>query len=307
MIAAALVLLLMIGVLVFVLWKREHAGAGGGEAPRVAQTAPAATEPAEAVLDEDRILFGGVPRVIAGGGGGADLSFKVLKNTAYISGYSESRKDPLWVAYRLFNRRPAYNLPRPTGGFITDQRIDVLVKDSDFRGTGYDRGHMAPNSAIARCFGGAAQLETFLLTNVCPQTPPLNQDVWERLESLERAYLDTLQEVWVIDGPIFADLNGGRTQRLPSGIAVPSAFYKIVIDEEGSAAATQAGKGRVRLFAVIMPQNVKGTEQPQQFVTSVREIEKQTRLDFLWKLEDGTEEELETKVWPVWPRPASRN
>lgn len=304
MIAAVIVLLLAIGVLAFVLWRREHAEPG--VPPPVATTAPA-TEPAVTLLEADRILFGGVPRVAESGGGRPELTAKVLKNIGYISGYSEARKNPLWVGYRLFNRRPPFNLPRPTGGFIMDQRIDVLVKDGDFSRTGYDRGHMAPNSAIARCYGPAAQLETFLLTNVSPQAPALNQDVWERLESLERAYLDRMEEVWVIAGPIFADLNGGRTQRLASGIAVPSAFYKILVDEEGSAAATQAGKGRPRLFAVIMPQTVKGTEQPQQYVTSVREIEQQTRLDFLWKLEDGAEEELETKVWPVWPRPASRN
>jgi endonuclease G len=300
MIAAVLVLLLVIGVLVFVLWEREHAPRGG--APQVAATGPAATGEAEPLLDADRIVFGGMPRVREGGG--PDLAFKVLKNTAYISGYSERRKDPLWVGYRLFTRRPAYNLPRPTGGFIMDTRIDVLVKDSDFSRTGYDRGHMAPNSGIARCYGPAAQLETFLLTNICPQAPSLNQEVWERLEVLERAYAESLQEVWVIDGPIFADLNGGKTQRLASGIAVPSAFYKIVVEEEGSPAATQAGQGNPRLFAVIMPQTVRGTEQPQQFVTSVREIERETGLDFLWKLEDGQEEQLETKAWPMWPRPA---
>jgi endonuclease G len=97
--------------------------------------------------------------------------------------------------------------------------------------------------------------------------------------------------VWVVDGPIFADMNGGVTHTLRSGIAVPASFYKIVLEDQG---------GQVRLFCVIMPQGVKGTELPQQFLTSVRQIEEETGLEFLWKLDPSTREALESPVNPMW-------
>lgn len=309
LVAAILLLLLAFGVLLF---QQYHAQTAEQQvqAPR--------PSPASAPSDDftDRILFGGLPRprhAPAGTHGGTwdtkgsdPLDVRVLKNIAYISGYSESRKNPLWVGYRVFNIEKPYFLPRPAGGFIPDTRISVRVEQADYARTGYDRGHLAPNGAIARCYGPDAQLETFLLTNISPQAPLLNGEVWERLESAERLYVDTLQEIWVITGPIFADLQGGKTQRLASGIAVPSAFYKILIDDENSTSAgggqTAAVAPRPRLFAVIMPQNVKGTELPQQFVTSVREIENQTGFDFLWNLDDATEEALESRIWPMWPR-----
>jgi len=293
MVAVILLLLLAIGVVLFVMWRQQQA------AKTTPQT-PEARGPAEEIISDDRMVYGGQPRARSGAGGEAAVT--VLKNLAYISGYSQSRRDPLWVCYRVWNNPQPYSLPRPTGGFLMDTRLAHPVKDSDYARSGYDRGHLAPNSAIARCYGPAAQLETFLLTNICPQTPALNEKVWERLEVAERGFGDTFEEVWVMDGPIFGDLNGGTTAKLASGIAVPSAFYKILVDEEGAGAATQGTRGMPRVFAVIMPQDVKGTELPQQYVTSIREIENQTHLEFLWKLDAATQEQLESKAWPMWSR-----
>jgi endonuclease G, mitochondrial len=248
-------------------------------------------EQAAGLVSDDRILWGGAPQ--PGPGAGAEVQFTVLKNQAYIVGYSESRKDPLWAAYRVHAVANPPHLPRPSE-FKTDERTASKVRTADYTRSGYQRGHMAPNEAIAEDYGKDAQLQTFLLSNICPQAPELNEHVWERLEVDERKYADKFEEVWVIDGPIFADLNGGRTEQLASGIAVPSAFYKIVVDEQDHAG------GRPRMFSVIMPQDVKGTELPQQFLTSVSEIEKQTHLDFFWKIDPTTQAELESKVWKMW-------
>lgn len=255
------------------------------------QSAPNPLEQSPDLVTDDRIIFGGAPRAKAGSGN--EVDFQVLRNQGYIAGYSEGRRNPLWVAYRVFKAETPNHLPRPSG-FATDARTTARVKESDFTGSGYDRGHMAPNQAIMEEFGLEAQLETFLLSNICPQAPNLNRNVWERLESQERKYAVGMEEVWVIDGPIFADLSGGKTDRLASGIAVPVSFYKIVLDEEGRRG------GKARMFAVVMPQSAKGSELPQEFLTTVSEIERQTHLDFFWKLEDGMERELEEKRWGMW-------
>jgi len=243
------------------------------------------------LISDDRLIFGGIPRPVPNAG--TETQFTLYKNKGYIVGYSESRRDPLWSAYRVFHTDHPNHLPRPAS-FTTDDRTQARVRESDFTRSGYDRGHMAPNEAIMEDYGHDAQLETFYLSNICPQAPELNRHVWERLEADERKYADTVEELWVIDGPIFADLNGGQTPRLASGIAVPSAFFKILIDEEGHPG------GKPRIFSVIMPQDVKGTELPQEFLSTVTEIQKETHLDFFWKLDPATQAELENNKWKMW-------
>ena len=271
-------LLVVAAYLAYVAWQKGQA-----------QVSP--FEETAGLVSDERILYGGAPRPAPGAG--EEVQFTPLKNQAYLVGYSESRKDPLWVAYRVQAVINPPDLARPTE-FQTDARTAAKVRSSDYTRSGYQRGHMAPNKAIADDFGKEAQLQTFLLSNICPQSPELNEHVWERLEVSERKYADKFEEVWVIDGPIFADLNGGHTDRLASGIAVPSSFFKILIDEQDHPG------GKPRVFSVIMPQDVKGTELPQQFLTSVSEIEKETHLEFFWKMDPTTRAELESKVWKMW-------
>jgi len=273
-----LLLLLVAGCVLYLAWRRQEEA-----------SAPRPVTVTTHVADE--LLFGGMPRPLPGSGEATAVT--VLTNRAYAVGYSESRRNPLWAAYRVFHTDHPYSSTRPST-FSTDSRTLARVRASDYTASGYDRGHLAPNSAIVHDFGKEAQLETFLLSNICPQTPALNERVWERLEEAERKYADKCEEVWVIDGPIFADLNGGKTERLASGIAIPTAFYKILIDEEGHKG------GAPRIFSVIMPQSVKGTELPQEFLTTVDEIEKETRFDFFPALDEATQAELESKVFKMW-------
>ncbi|MCL2647102.1 MAG: DNA/RNA non-specific endonuclease [Phycisphaerales bacterium] len=251
---------------------------------------------AEELTSEGRMVFGGLPRAKEGQEGREVGNFTVLRNVAYVVGYSEGRKTPLFACYRVIREQP-FKLDRPKGNFLTDTRTQARVKHQDFTGSGYDRGHMAPNSAIAKCFGEQAQTETFLLTNICPQAPALNQKVWEELEKRELVYAVRFGEVWVMDGPVFADASGGTTHKLRSGIAVPAAFWKILLEDEGGG---KGGEERVHTFAVIMPQTVAGTEKPAQFATAIDNIEKETGLEFLWKLSSGKQRMLKGTISREW-------
>jgi len=199
-------------------------------------------------------------------------------------GYSEEHKDPVWVAYRLVKVEHPPTLPRPSK-FMVDERTDAKVKSSDYTGSGYDRGHMAPNHAIATRYGEEAQIETFLMSNICPQRPNLNRKVWEHLEATEADdYANRFEEIWVIDGPIFDE---SHAQKLPAGFDVPVAFYKILVDEVD---------GKPRMLAFIMPQTVKGDEPFKAFLTSVAKVEAMTHLDFFWELDPTLEKQLESET-----------
>jgi hypothetical protein len=96
--------------------------------------------------------------------------YRVLRNIGYISGYDSGIQDPRWVETRFFAVTNPISTARPEQ-FSPDERIESQFRvTTDFwRDTGYDRGHMAPNWGVSICYGRAAQVQTFLLTNVIPQ------------------------------------------------------------------------------------------------------------------------------------------
>lgn len=230
----------------------------------------------DATHQTKNIVYGGHPRTAS------STSLTVLKNIAYHSGYCEERRNPLWVAYRLDAKTAGERLKRPKG-FKVDMRTLSRVLPNDYSKSGYDRGHMAPNSAIAQRYGLDAQHETFLMSNIVPQSPELNRKVWQRLEKLEEEYANRLETVWVITGPVFDQ----HIQTLANRIEIPDAFYKILFDEE---------KGNMRALAFLIHQGVTGKETIESFLTSIDEIEKLTGLDFIAPLADEIENKLEAAV-----------
>jgi endonuclease G len=151
------------------------------------------------------------------------LSTHALQNPGFVVGYNEWYREPLWVAFR------AHALPQgPSLGrrdhFDVDSRTLARVASSDYHDSGYDRGHLAPNFLISRLYGEQAQEATFRMSNIAPQTPRLNELLWQRIEEAEAEIVaPKMHQLWVVTGPVFnADAN-----RLASGIAIPSAFYRI--------------------------------------------------------------------------------
>ncbi|MDD3146287.1 MAG: DNA/RNA non-specific endonuclease [Candidatus Riflebacteria bacterium] len=222
------------------------------------------------------VVYGGNPRLAS------STTVTLLKNIAYHAGYCEERRNPLWVAYRLDTIEHGEKLKRPKG-FKADMRTLSRVSPGDFVKSGYDRGHLAPNSAIAQRYGLDAQHQTFLMSNIVPQTPDLNRKVWQRLEKMEDEYANRLENVWVITGPIFDE----HIQQISNNIEIPDAFFKILFDEE---------KGNVRAMAFLLQQNVTGKEPLESFLTSIDEIEKLSGLDFIAPLADEFETKIEAAV-----------
>ena len=127
------------------------------------------------------------------------------------------------------------------------------------------------------------------MSNIIPQRPHLNRGVWEHLEEREiREYAREFDQVWVVTGPVF----GNHPARLPSGVTVPDACYKIMVEEE---------RGQPRSLAFIIPQSVDGSEAAGSFLTSVSEIERETELDFFNDLPPQERHTLEAnKARRMW-------
>lgn len=208
-------------------------------------------------------LYAGAPAA------GGDLGpVRRLDNPGFAVGYSPRRGAPVWAAYRAepVTQTGYHDRPR----FEPDPRVARSPAPGSYRGSGYDRGHMAPNYLIANLYGAAAQKASFRLSNIAPQRPRLNQLLWQRLEEIEADHLAARHEgLWVTAGPVYGD----DSARLggPDGVDAPEAFYRIWLDLEG---------GSPRVLALRVPQDVRGDERLDRLVVSVDDLEKETGLDF---------------------------
>ncbi len=236
----------------------------------------------EVTIARPPMVFQGVPETQ----NWRDVShwFRVLRNEGFILGYSDLRGNPLWVMYKLKPIQDnAPNLKR-LNYFSPDWRALPLINHDSYSGSGYDRGHMAPNYAMSRLYGATAQADSFLMTNITPQKANLNQKLWQRLEALEvDRFTRHFGEIWVLTGPVFDH----RIERLKSSwaVEVPDAFYKIYV--------AQAGPERLTALAFLVPQSVNGKEPLEQYLTDIDTIEAKTGLDFFPKLDDKIEKDLE--------------
>jgi endonuclease G len=223
-------------------------------------------------------VYGGVPHVAAWG---QRLSTHVLHNPGFTIGYSEWRRQPLWVAYRAAAARGRRLGPRPPH-FEADARVWRKVSSDDYTHSHYDRGHLAPNFLIGKLYGPQAQRATFLMSNISPQKKRLNVLVWQRLEEAEADHIaPAAGELWVVTGPLF----GEHPDVIGPGIAVPEAFYRIWLH------VTPAGAPRALAF--VVPQQVCGTEPLSQYLARVDDIEQRAGLDFFHELADEQEQPLE--------------
>jgi endonuclease G, mitochondrial len=228
-------------------------------------------------------IYGGAPRTLSSTGG----TIRVLANTGYTVGYSDSLGDPLWAAYQVRDMDVHEAPPRPEE-FHVDTRTVARIESEIYNRSGYDRGHMAPNYAIATHYGREAQEETFQMSNVCPQKHGLNAGLWKALEQrIATNYPGRFGEVWVLAGPVF----GERPARLKRKVAIPEAFYMIIVDESD---------GRVRAESFVLPQNPVST-QLDSYLVSIDEVERRTGLDFFNELPAETQSVLEAhRVARAW-------
>ena len=238
--------------------------------------------------------YAGLPRVAS-----PELPAKrVLVNEGYVVGYADEWGTPLWAAYRMKDVTPLPPAGERPGRFEPDPRTVARISPEAYTGTGFDRGHLAPNYAIATRYGEAAQRETFLMSNIIPQRHGLNAGLWKQLEQrAASSYPARFGEVWVIAGPVFDSGPSARERRIGGRgaggtVRVPGECFMILADESD---------GRVRTLAFLFPQEPAAGARLEEFLTTVAEIERRTGLDFFAELDPATQLELEarkaTRVW----------
>ena len=246
----------------------------------------------DAVYDLDEpapsgsVFFAGPPVRI---GAPAVSDVQMIDRGEFVVGWSPSLKHPLWVAYHVPAEKAYEAGKRPQ--FRADPSAPGSPSASAYKGSGYDRGHMAPNYAIATRFGTEAQKDTFYMSNISPQKPGLNRGPWREIEHrIADLWTAKYGEIWVIVGCV----PGDPEDRLPSGIDAPKAYWQLIVSK---------AEDGVRALALYMPKDIPFSAFPVHNIVTVDELERRTGLDLLADLpnffEKPIEAHLPTRLWPV--------
>ena len=143
---------------------------------------------------------------------------------AYLVAYDAPVKIPVYVAYTLKPENALGCFPR-TNAFVADQSIQNGATPNDYVGTGYDKGHAAPDGDLS--FTQQVEYESFLMTNMYPQHGSLNRGIWKLLETSVRGWAVQLNQPFTIYVGAFY---GAGDETIGKGIIVPHGYYKIVIN-----------------------------------------------------------------------------
>src|SRR2546421_282413 len=163
-------------------------------------------------------------------GATSDASVKnnyLIVKPQYVLSYNNDKGEPNWVSWHLQasdigdverqnNFHPEQSLP---AGF-------KRVTPDDYTGTGFDRGHVC--NSKDRTATEADNSETFSMANMLPQTPDLNRQVWESLESYCRTLAQQGNELYIVAGGYGSAKMIGKTNK----VNVPTNCWKIVVRSE---------------------------------------------------------------------------
>ena len=219
--------------------------------------------------------------------GDPDHVDQYLCRDGYVAGYDYTSRQAAWVAYRLTGKKVSKHLERHDH-FEADEAIPDKYQATldDYHHSGYDRGHLAPYAAMD--FNRHSARQSFLLSNIAPQTPRLNRQLWRRLESDVRFWARAKKQIYVRTGPIYKKQTPASF--IGDGVAVPDYFFKIIYAPKQNQA-----------IAFVMPNRRKIKDlKPADYRTSIKAIQQRTGLKFLTNVPDQQRQSLIEGVAKMW-------
>lgn len=205
-----------------------------------------------------------------------DKQYPIISYSGYDVMYNPEYKIPRWVKYELLASETDGEWSRKGLKFTPDPSVSFpQADDSDYRGSGWSRGHMAPAADFK--WSSKSMIETFYFTNCCPQDLSLNSGQWQTLEKKVRDWANRYGSVIVYTGPIVLDNVYGTIGY--NKVVVPDAFFKAILAGEQS-------------IAFVM-YNHNNNENMQKCALSVDDLEALSGIDFFAELDDDFENRVE--------------
>ncbi len=208
-------------------------------------------------------------------------SDEIIHHKGYILSYNQIFHVANWVAYELTSEETNAVVER-TNHFIPDPLLKAgSATNADYKGSGYDRGHLAPAADMA--FSEQTMFESFYLSNMTPQNPSFNRGIWKKLEEQVRQWAIDDKTVYIVTGTV---LKKGLPTIGSDRITVPLLFYKVILDYE---------EPEIKGIGFIIP-NEGSQEMLQHFAVTIDSVERLTGNDFFYQLPDDEENVIEKTI-----------
>ncbi|MDD4149406.1 MAG: DNA/RNA non-specific endonuclease [Bacteroidales bacterium] len=237
---------------------------------------------------KSNLLDKGIPELLE--------SEKLVCHSAYCLVYNEEHEMAKWVAHILSHEIVNGNVSR-TNDFREDsliltgssQEADYFLKEKQedgnykYEGFGYDRGHLAPSADFR--WSGKALSESYYYSNMTPQLPDFNREIWADLESFLRAYIynNPNKDIYIVTAPVLKD-DLPKQNRSVNNMSIPEWHYKIAVDFENEQG-----------IAFLIPQK-KTYDILETYVVSIDSIEALTGINFYPNLTQEQENKIESTV-----------
>ena len=158
---------------------------------------------------------------------GRDLCFD-----SFAIYYSPQDKKPIYTVEKLNKEQFSAPHPRRSNQFYEEARLPFSERAllSDYRGSGYDRGHNAPAGDMSN---ERSMAQSFSLANMMPQARQNNQGIWAKnVEEPTRAYVKRAAgDIYVFTGSTGNSGSIGRGR-----VTIPSHLFKLVYDPSKNSA-----------------------------------------------------------------------
>ncbi len=217
---------------------------------------------------------------------------------AYTVSYSRERGIPNWVSWHLYTAD--FGSVSRQDDFMPDPALPYqwnAITSASYTNSGFDRGHDCPSGD--RTSSSGLNSSTFLMTNVIPQAPKVNQGSWNDFENYIRALIQGGNEAYIIMGNYGkgGTGNNGYSLYIDNGaVTVPATIWKVAVILPNGNNDTTRITAATRVIAMQMPNDNGAGADWKKYRTSIDVIENATGLDILSRLPVSVQADIEAKV-----------
>lgn len=209
-----------------------------------------------------------------------DRPEQIIEHFAYTVSYNPEWLIPNWVAYCLYKDYLTDSIKKDKNFYSDPDIKGYKVGTDDYKGSGYDGGHMAPAGDMQ--WSARAMRECCYMSNICPQTRSLNSGRWNRLEERVRVWAQEYDSIFIVCGPIVSK-NHETIGKKSHPIAVPDSFFKVLL---------VYADFRWQGIGFIMKNDSDNIPYYERTM-SIDEVEELTGINFFYKLDKSIQNNVE--------------
>ena len=217
----------------------------------------------------------------------SDRNNYLIEKPEYVFSYNCQAGIANWVSWELDldwlgtiersdDFRPDLDLPADC----------YAVRPNDYRSSGYDRGHLIPSGD--RTNSRRDNSSTFVMSNMIPQSPSNNREVWRELEEYSRKLAFQGKKLYQVAGGF-----GIASKIASSRVVVPAYTWKVILIVDPP--NVEPTKNHFETIAVWIPnsERVRHTDW-RDYIVSVDEVEQKTGYNFFARLPRKIQQEVES-------------